>query len=557
MIRTPLQQLRDLQMELYEKAYGEARSVVVGTSKAILSYSAKFEASLPENVERSTLTAMLEVLRRKQFILFGDFHTLRQSQRGFMRLMRAYQERLRDQKIVVALEMFKARDQRLLDVYMSGQMDEAEFLEAIDYEQNWGFPWHNFKMILDFAKVNGFPVVGINSSAAGRDPLAQRDKFSAQVLVNVAEEYPDHKIFCLIGEYHLGDHHLPLSLGKEIRSRGGTAKVMRILCNTDRYYFSLQKQNDAKSTEFLKLRSDYFCVINSPPWMKWHSFSIWEEMRNLGFTELADTGGDFNSEIDIFTEENYDFDYQFLDFLKRLKSFLGLTVEDVDLENFHIAFSKEGGFVADVATVYDDEMLVRQIIQRAITDGVYFLGPANKVLLTYISVNNFAEAAGQYLHRLVTGFHDGVDDEAESFYRRVIKAAIGMVASKVLNPRRKCATIQTARQFVRRYHGRQLDGHGHLRRETARALLKHHDWMNRRLSSDDGKFLRPPRSVFALDLQANFEVSRDIGQMLGFNLYTKVLSNRVRSEEMRRLFETRYDHWDVVWEEVFRLYSFL
>src|SRR5690606_7105112 len=110
---TALEQLRQLQQELYDKAYNEARSVVVGTSRTILAYSAKFEASLPEHVERSALASVLETLRRKQFLLYGDFHTLRQSQRGFLRIMRSYQERLRDRKIVVALEMFKARDQRI------------------------------------------------------------------------------------------------------------------------------------------------------------------------------------------------------------------------------------------------------------------------------------------------------------------------------------------------------------------------------------------------------------------------------------------------------------
>src|SRR5690606_5335320 len=326
-------------------------------------------------------------------------HTLRQSQRGFLRIMRSYQERLRDRKIVVALEMFKARDQRILDTYMAGQMSEQAFLEAISYENDWGFPWHNFKMILDFARVNGFPVVGINTSGGGRDTLAQRDKFAAQVLLNTAAEYPDHKIFCLIGEYHLADGHLPAALERESKKRKQTAKLLRVLCNTDRYYFALQKQNDAKSTEYLKLRPDYYCVINSPPWMKWHSFSIWEEMRHLGHAELADTGGDFNNDTDIFTEENYDFDYQFFEFLKRLSDFLPLKVDESDLENFYIAYSKEGSFVADVNAVDDDELVVRQVIKRVITDGVYFLGPLNKVLLTYLSVNNFAEAAGQFLHK--------------------------------------------------------------------------------------------------------------------------------------------------------------
>ena len=105
----------------------------LGSSRTILAYSAKFEASLPDQVETSTLTALLESVRSQPFVLFGDFHTLRQSQRGFLRVIRAYQERLRDPNIVIALETFRACDQHILDEYMSGQMeDAAKLLKQMD-----------------------------------------------------------------------------------------------------------------------------------------------------------------------------------------------------------------------------------------------------------------------------------------------------------------------------------------------------------------------------------------------------------------------------------------
>src|SRR5690606_9916573 len=79
-----LKQLRQLQKDLYDKAYAEAHTVVAGTSRAILAYSDQFEASLPVTFERSTLTHLIETLRKRDFLLYGDFHTLRQSQRGLL-----------------------------------------------------------------------------------------------------------------------------------------------------------------------------------------------------------------------------------------------------------------------------------------------------------------------------------------------------------------------------------------------------------------------------------------------------------------------------------------
>src|SRR5689334_3976793 len=75
-------QLRQLQQTLYEKAYQEAHDIVAGASRTILSYSAKFERSLPKTCRSATLAGLIEEIRRKRFVLYGDFHTLRQSQRG-------------------------------------------------------------------------------------------------------------------------------------------------------------------------------------------------------------------------------------------------------------------------------------------------------------------------------------------------------------------------------------------------------------------------------------------------------------------------------------------
>ena len=95
-----LQQLRQLQRTLYEQAYAEAISIVGEQSRNLILYSTQFEKSLPDSFDHSTLTALLETLRKKQYVLFGDFHTLRQCRRGFLRLLRSYIERLKNKKIM-------------------------------------------------------------------------------------------------------------------------------------------------------------------------------------------------------------------------------------------------------------------------------------------------------------------------------------------------------------------------------------------------------------------------------------------------------------------------
>ena len=381
-----LEQLRKLQKNLYDKAYAEAHTIVAGsTSRSILAYSAKFEKSLPQRFHRSSLHQIHEAIRQSKFIIYGDFHTLRQSQRGLLRLMRSYAERQKTRKFVIALEMFKAIDQDYLDAYIAGALDEQEFLKSVNYDAEWGFPWQNFKMILDFARQSKMPVIGINSDNGGRDGLGQRDQFAAKRLLEAAERYPNHRIFCMIGEYHLADAHLPLSLEKELKRRQFPNKTLRILNNIDRYYFGLQQKSPSAPTEYLRLKKNLYCIMNSPPWMKWHSFSIWEELRSSGLPAIADQEPDIDQDFDLHTEDAFDVDYQFLTFVKNLASFMQIPIDDSDIEAFHIHYSADADFLREInAAIEDDVAEASRIIERASSDGMHFLSKSRTVLLTYM-----------------------------------------------------------------------------------------------------------------------------------------------------------------------------
>lgn len=555
-----LKQLRQLQQTLYEKAYQEAHSIVAGSSRTILAYSAKFQRSLPKKFRRTTQADLNEAVRKRRFVLYGDFHTLRQSQRGLLRVLRNYTDRQKTNKVVIALEMFKAIDQDFIDAYLAGKIPEEQFLDSVNYHSDWGFPWPNFKMILDHAKAKKLPVIGINTENAGKDSLASRDRYAAACLADAAEKYPDHKIFCLIGEYHLADQHLPKALGLELKRRRQKNDVLRILNNVDQYYFELQKQpTNHSSTDNLKMRPDFYCIMNSPPWMKWQSFSFWEELRHAGNMQVAGAEGDFDPDpdLDLYTEDSFDVDYQFLQFVKNLAGFLNLKIEDSTLESFHIHYSPDGDFYQDLSQ--DEEMAkgdAERMMARAGVDGVYFRSKTKTILLTYVSINNLAEAAGQYLHTLLTGLDDLRTGDSEDFYRRVLKSAVGMIASKILNPRRKCMELHHFRQFIKRQKGKKLTGAMAERTKRAEAVLRFDKWLGARVAGRDDAppFAEPQKSLVELDRKTNYELSREIGQMLGFNLYKKVIANKEPASTIRRFFKKQINDTDVLWDELTSLY---
>ncbi len=552
-----LTQLRQLQQTLYDKAYTEAHAIVSGTSATILAYSAKFEQSLPKRCVRTNQTELLAAIRQHRFILYGDFHTLRQSQRGLLRLLRTYVERQRTRKVVLALEMFKAVDQDLIDGYLAGRLSDEVFLGSVNYSAEWGFPWQNFKMILDFARARRLQVVGINTDNAGRDTLRKRDQFAAKCLVSLAETYPDHKIICLIGEYHLADAHLPKSLAAEQKRQGIKGPMLRILNNIDRYYFALNKVEATTLTEYLRLRKDFYCVVNSPPWMKWQSFSLWEETRHISALPASAQEYELNQELDLYSEDAFDVDYQFLSFVKNLAGFMSLSIDASDMESFQLQYSPGGDFLRGLTSDgLTSEAEAKRLVGRASIDGVYFVGKTKSVLLTYISINNLAEAAGQYLHMLLTGFQDVTDAPVEDFYRRVLKSAVGMIASKILNPSRQCMELHHFRQNLMR-HKRLGDSPLDSKAQLATAVLRFDLWMGSKLHDETVKMPSPQARVLQLDQDLDYAVSRAIGQMLGYSLYKKVVAHKVPSPRIRRLFKKKIAHSDVLWREISALYRLM
>jgi len=64
----------------------------------------------------------------------------------------------------LAMECFRAPQQDTLDRYLAGEMTEAAFLKAADWNRSWGFPYHLYRPLLTLAREHGSRVLAINVS---------------------------------------------------------------------------------------------------------------------------------------------------------------------------------------------------------------------------------------------------------------------------------------------------------------------------------------------------------------------------------------------------------
>ena len=197
---------------------------------------------------------------------------------------------------------------------------------------------------------------------------------------------------------------------------------------------------------------------------------------------------------------------------------------------------------------------IEKILERANIDGVYFISDSNVVLLNHLSLNNLSEAAGQFIHHLLTDFSDTVGDGAEQFFRRIVKSTIGMAASKMLNPKRKCLTFEHMLQHVESNRHKKLPPHLREKRESYRTCLKFHSWMAARISSASDTYVRMPKSIWQADEQLNYEVSRTIGLLLGYLLYSGVMSNKIPGSWLKNLYRHRLETISDIWGVILKLY---
>ena len=87
-------------------------------------YEAAYNASIPTSSAPVPLDTLFQTLVDKAIVLVGDFHTLHQSRRSFLRLLRRTASQ---NHILIGLEYVEARHQEFVDQYLADELS----LEAL------------------------------------------------------------------------------------------------------------------------------------------------------------------------------------------------------------------------------------------------------------------------------------------------------------------------------------------------------------------------------------------------------------------------------------------
>jgi uncharacterized iron-regulated protein len=106
--------------------------------------------------------AMLPAALAGVRVLFvGESHTDMETHRIELRVIEELARAGR--KVFVGLEMYPYTEQKFLDQWSAGQLDEAAFLEASRWYKNWGYHWNYYRDIFLFAQKNRLRMFAINT----------------------------------------------------------------------------------------------------------------------------------------------------------------------------------------------------------------------------------------------------------------------------------------------------------------------------------------------------------------------------------------------------------
>lgn len=491
--------LYNLQKSLYEQALMEAGTHAVIGSPTIVNYSQEFYQSLPRDYTKTNLLNIVTNLQKKDVLLFGDFHTNRQTQKGLVRVVDAYLREDPDRQIIFAMEMFRARDQELINDYLRDYISEEEFLKSVRYEENWGFSWENYGSIIDFAKEHGIQVIGISTDLSGQDKLTNRDRFAAHIIADIIKRYPECLCVSLIGEFHLADRHLPSHLPEEI-------SFSRILTNIDEFYFQRDDYKNLKSTEYLLLKRDLFCLLNSPPWVKWSSYSLWEEHK-------------------IATEEeayaSFDIDYQIVSMMGHLLELIDSNKMSYDCSNFNSYYQlSETDMISIMVSRKVSPYNKALAIARSKIDGLFYIPESRILFLSKHSLNTLVESSGQILCSILL---DTLSvkriTSIDAFYERVLIAVAGVVSSLIMNPKRRVPDIKSLHVDYKKLKNKRLNHGDAIYREALKYVI------NLAGKFETNKY-RIHESIIDRDMNTSGIYSLMLGRLIGAQSYQNLISNK-------------------------------
>ncbi|MBV8207906.1 MAG: ChaN family lipoprotein, partial [Acidobacteria bacterium] len=419
--------------------------------------------------------------------------------------------------------------QHILDEWLAGDITDEELRERIRFDAEWGYDWNPYLDLLRRARAAGARLHGLDCMPRGDlRRIGARDRHAATKISELRAEFPDARIIVLFGESHLAPEHLPAALHSLLPSE----KAVTVLQNVDALYWRASGEPHG-NVAAVRVSERMLCVFNATPLEKYESYRMCIDR----WTRMPSERPDFASSI-----------YNLVGALARALNinpyspqngtqprFLVDQLPEVyrrpSLESALRLLDRKGVAAEEVAAAED----------AMASGGMAYIASLNVILTTGWELSGAAEPVARFVHaacrRPACSTLLSADlSPDDRFYSRVMEIAIADFGARVLYP---------ARPAVRESDLYSLYAAPREAIEE-KSILSYRDYMRMIdflvFHRDYERNLRKYWETPPLILEGRnytgerFEfVARQLGQMLGTELYDAYISGAVPRRFVRSL----------------------
>ncbi len=504
-------------------------------------YIRDFDEEYSTYEEISSLDDLVMAAYQADIIYIGDYHALRQSQGFVARMVKEIACRTR--KVRLGMEMIFGRNQRVLDRWMDGEIDEEEFLTRIRYHLDWGYDWESFRQILDVARQHQVPVLALDCEPrSGFRYIRKRDQYAARRIAAVAESDPDAKMIVVFGESHLASGHLPERVREILKARSLERRDLVIVQNVERIYWELAEEGH-QHVDVVRCSPSSYCVFNASPLAKYESYR--QTIDRWKAESVQDTGLDLTPTIYNMVDTILRFlrldKYRYC--LQRDGSCLELLVDaypevysDMELDQFQD--------VLRASNLNPGQMA--EVTYHVNRNGSCYVPSINAIFIGEFNLVHGGEEAAHFVNMALKGeiFERGgkVYPAADLFYVTVLEEAIGFFGSKLIDPSRN-HFFET--EFYR-YHKKSP---AVIERETRYGYREFRDiidfiLLHKRFERSYHEYDDvPARLLDGIQSQGErFSIlTHELGYFLGQQIYDGYHAGSIRRPEVVKLFQRSFE----------------
>ncbi len=519
-------QIIAIQKKNYRKSANLVRQSLV-TSPELKAYGAEYTRALRRYEGVSNKSDLIKRILGSDIVYHGDYHTLWQSQRSVLAVL---QEIVEKREVVLCLELFHGADQRFVDQYLDGSLEEKAFLKKIDYARKWSYNWNPWRDILQFCRKHRIRVLGINSQMEddGR-MLAERDIYSAQIIGKALIRNPGALLYVVDGDFHICPRHLPREVQARLQPLGLNPKRLIIYQNSEYLYWKLAEAG-LEEAGVLQISGDSYCLMNTVPADKLQSYLHWLECSEEGPPPVKGGWAELSGENYLRNVQNI---------VRDLDSLMRFNFPMESLHQLSVYSSRQLNLSDVVQSSPELKGSWGRIKDKIKRDEAFLLEYQVGVEVSYLiylphsNLDMAAEEAAHFMNCVLRGRTGPQAHGFDAFYANLIVEMLGFFGSKLINEKRKAPTESALRQYLGQVRqGFRGDGD----RETtdvARLMLQHLHLD--RTVQDEAAYRRKFRACF-LDEATSRRLSTQLGYILGNKAFYAVKKGYLPLDEVRKLF---------------------